>query len=43
VVVPERDITSVGCASPTPGIPGGCVSASASAFTAVSAKLKIRL
>jgi hypothetical protein len=43
VVVPERDITSVGCASPTPGIPGGCVSATASAFTAVSAKLKIRL
>jgi len=41
--VAERDITSTGCASPTPGIPGGCVSATASAFTAVSAKIRIRL
>lgn len=41
--VAERDITSTGCASPTPGIPGGCVSATASPFTAVSAKLRIRL
>jgi hypothetical protein len=41
--VAERDITSIGCASPTPGIPGGCVSATASPFTAVSAKIKIRL
>jgi hypothetical protein len=41
--VPERDITYVGCASPTPGIPGGCVSATASPFTAVSAKITIRL
>jgi hypothetical protein len=43
VVVAERDITSTGCASPTPGVPGGCVSATAAAFTAVSAKLRIRL
>ena len=42
-VVAERDITSVGCASPTPGIPGGCVSATASPFTAVSAKIRIRI
>jgi hypothetical protein len=41
--VAERDITTTGCASPTPGIPGGCVSATASPFTAVSAKLRIRL
>src|SRR5438093_7181476 len=41
--VAERDITSIGCASPTPGIPGGCVSATASPFTAVSAKIRIRL
>jgi hypothetical protein len=41
--VAERDITSTGCASPTPGIPGGCVSATASEFTAVSAKIRIRL
>ena len=41
--VAERDITSTGCTSPTPGVPGGCVSATASAFTAVSAKIRIRL
>ncbi len=41
--VAERDITSTGCASPTPGIPGGCVSATASTFTSVSAKIRIRL
>ncbi|MDX6409588.1 MAG: hypothetical protein QOE13_2659 [Gaiellaceae bacterium] len=41
--VAERDITSTGCASPTPGIPGGCVSATASPFTGVSAKIRIRL
>ena len=41
--VAERDITSTGCASPTPGVPRGCVSATASAFTAVSAKIRIRL
>ena len=41
--VAERDITSTGCASPTPGVPGGCVSATASAFTALSAKIRIRL
>jgi hypothetical protein len=41
--VAERDITTLGCASPTPGIPGGCVSATASPFTAVSAKIRIRL
>ena len=39
----ERDVTTTGCASPTPGVPGGCVSATASAFTAVSSKIKIRL
>jgi hypothetical protein len=43
VTVAERDITSTGCASPTPGVPGGCVSATAATFTAVSAKLRIRL
>ena len=41
--VAERDITSTGCASPTPGVPGGCVNATASPFTAVSAKISIRL
>jgi hypothetical protein len=41
--VAERDITATGCASPTPGVPGGCVSATASPFTAVSAKVRIRL
>jgi hypothetical protein len=41
--VAERDITTIGCASPTPGVPGGCVSATASPFTAVSAKIRIRL
>jgi hypothetical protein len=43
VVVAERDVTSIGCTSPTPGIPGGCVNATASPFTAVSAKIRIRL
>lgn len=43
VVVAERDVTSSGCTSPTPGVPGGCVSATASPFTSVSAKLRIRL
>jgi hypothetical protein len=41
--VAERDITTTGCASPTPGVPGGCVSATASPFTAVSARIRIRL
>jgi hypothetical protein len=41
--VAERDITSIGCASPTPGVPGGCVNATGSSFTAVSAKLKFRI
>ena len=39
--VAERDITSTRCAPPTTAAP--CVSASASAFTAVSAKISIRL
>jgi hypothetical protein len=39
----ERDVTTTGCASPTPGVPGGCVSAIASPFTGVSAKIRIRL
>jgi len=43
VTVAERDITSTGCASPTPNVPGGCVSATASGFTAVSRVLRIRL
>jgi hypothetical protein len=42
VTVGERDITSTGCASPSlPGI--SCVNATASAFTAVSAKVRVRL
>ncbi len=42
VTVSERDVTSSGCA--TPSLPGvACVSATAAAFTAVSAKLKVRL
>jgi len=41
--VAERDITTTGCASPTPGVPGGCVNATASGFTAVSAKIKFRI
>jgi hypothetical protein len=41
--VAERDITATGCASPTPGIPGGCVSATAASFTALSDKITIRL
>lgn len=42
VTVGERDVTSSGCASPSlPGI--SCVNATASSFTAVSAKLKVRL
>jgi hypothetical protein len=40
--VAERDITSTGCASPSvPGV--ACVSATASPFTAVSRRLRIRL
>jgi hypothetical protein len=39
--VAERDFTSTGCASPTTAAP--CVSATASPFTAVSAKIRIRL
>jgi hypothetical protein len=42
VTVGERDVTSVGCASPSlPGI--ACVSATASGFTAVSAKIRVKL
>ncbi len=42
VTVAERDITSTGCSGPTlPVVP--CVSATASAFTAVSRKVTIRL
>jgi hypothetical protein len=39
--VAERDVTSTVCASPTTAAP--CVSATASPFTAVSAKIRIRL
>jgi hypothetical protein len=42
VTVGERDVTSTGCASPSlPGV--SCVNATASAFTAVSARIKVRL
>jgi hypothetical protein len=42
VTVAERDVTSTGCASPSvPPVP--CVNATASGFTAVSAKIKIKL
>jgi hypothetical protein len=43
VTVGDRDVTATGCSSPTPGVPGGCVSATASAFTAVSPKFKVRI
>jgi hypothetical protein len=42
VTVAERDVTSTGCQSPTlPVVP--CVSATASSFTAVSRKVRVRL
>ena len=42
VTVAERDVTQTACASPTvANVP--CVSATASAFTAVSSRLRIRL
>jgi hypothetical protein len=42
VTVAERDVTSTGCATPSvPPVP--CVSATASGFTALSAKLRVRL
>lgn len=42
VTVAERDVTSTGCQSPSqPPVP--CVSATASAFTALSARLRVRL
>jgi hypothetical protein len=42
VTVAERDITSTGCSSPSvPGV--ACVSATASPFTAVSRRVRIRL
>jgi hypothetical protein len=42
VTVAERDVTSTACASPTlPVVP--CVSATASGFTAVSSRVRIRL
>ena len=42
VTVAERDATSTGCASPSlPGI--ACVSATASGFTALSPKVKVKL
>lgn len=43
VTVGERDVTSTGCASPTPGVPAGCVSATSSPFTAVSRRIRIRI
>lgn len=43
VTAAERDITTTGCTSPTPGVPLGCVSATASPFTAVSRKIKVRV
>jgi hypothetical protein len=42
VTVAERDVTSTGCATPSvPPVP--CVSATASGFTALSARIKVRL
>jgi hypothetical protein len=42
VTVAERDITTTGCSAPTlPGV--ACVSATASAFTTVSRRVRIRL
>jgi len=42
VTVAERDVTSTGCQGPTlPTVP--CVSATASGFTAVSRKVRVRL
>ena len=42
VTVSERDVTSTGCAGPTlPTFP--CVSATASGFTALSRRVKVRL
>jgi len=42
VTVAERDVTSTGCQAPTlPTVP--CVSATASGFTAVSRKVRVRL
>jgi hypothetical protein len=42
VSIGERDVTSAGCASPSlPGV--SCVSATAGPFTAVSARLRVRL
>jgi hypothetical protein len=42
VTVAERDVTLTGCASPSvPPVP--CVSATASGFTAVSARIRVRL
>jgi hypothetical protein len=42
VTVAELDITSTGCASPTlPGV--ACVSATSSAFTAVSRKIRVNI
>jgi hypothetical protein len=43
VVVAERDVTASACSTPAPIVATGCVSATASAFTAVSRKLRIRL
>jgi hypothetical protein len=46
VTVGARDITASGCASPPiPAAlaPGGCVSATAGGFTALSRKLSIRI
>jgi hypothetical protein len=41
--IAERDVTSTGCASPTPNVPRGCVSATLSGFTALSRKVRVRV
>jgi hypothetical protein len=41
--VPDRDATAAGCAQPNPAVPGGCVSATLSGFTAVSARVSVKV
>jgi hypothetical protein len=41
--VPDRDFTSAGCSTPNPAVPGGCVSATLSGFTAVSPVVSVKL
>jgi len=41
--VPDRDVTSVGCATPLPGVPGGCVSATLSGFSVTSRTVSVKV